>query len=217
MIDDAIAVEKEGLKGKVYLDARGLATLEDQVQRGAYPDYDQSLLQAAEALRKYSSLEVVLDKRQDLFQPGDCPDAALYCGWYSLAQYIDAFEWNRGAVGYHMASAEATKLRDPESEVWCKRMLEDGVCATLGPVAEPYIAAFPRPSEFFPLLASGKFTLAEVYWRTVPFASWQMILIGDPLYNPYGQAPPLKIDQVDDEAIKRLVLGPQTVLPVPSK
>ena len=42
---------------------------------------------------------------------GNDPDAALYCGWYSLAKYVDAFDWKPGAVAYHLASSEAHTLR----------------------------------------------------------------------------------------------------------
>ena len=146
LIDQSVEVEKQGLTGKVYLDARGLAKLEDtNVQPNSYADYDQSLLRTAELVKQHTNLEVVLDTQQELFAEDSCPQAALYCGWYSLAKYRDAFQWQPGAVGYHMASSEASTLRDTASEVWCKRMLEDGVVATLGPTHEPYISAFPRP------------------------------------------------------------------------
>ena len=56
-------------------------------------------------------MKVVLDKKPAVFPPGSCPDAALYCGWYSLANYVPAFKWNKGAVGYHVASSEATTLK----------------------------------------------------------------------------------------------------------
>jgi hypothetical protein len=98
---------------------------------------------------------------------------------------VDAFDWVPGAVGYHLASAEATTLRDPSSQVWCKKMLEKGVCATVGPVYEPYLVAFPRPDEFFSLLLRGDLTLVECYSLTNPFNSWMMTLIGDPLYRPF--------------------------------
>ena len=99
--------------------------------------------------------------------------------------FRDAFDWQPGAIGYHMASGEASTLRRPDSQVWCKRMLEDGVCATLGPVAEPYLQSFPPPNEFFSALLTGEDTLVECYYRTKPFNSWIMTLIGDPLYRPF--------------------------------
>jgi uncharacterized protein (TIGR03790 family) len=98
---------------------------------------------------------------------------------------VDAFDWTPGAVAYHLASGEATTLRDPGSQAWCKKMIEDGVAATIGPVYEPYLAAFPRPEQFFGLLLEGKLTLVECYYRTLPHNSWMMTLIGDPLYRPF--------------------------------
>jgi len=198
LIDSAIEVEKTGLSGKVYIDARGINDKTPSV--GSYGDYDQSLRDLARLLKEHTSLEVVLDDRPELFQPGDCPDAALYCGWYSLTKYVDAFQWKPGAVGYHLASGEATTLRKAGSEAWCKRMLESGVGATLGPTYEPYLAAFPRPLDFFPLLLTGRYTLAETYARTNPFNSWVMVLVGDPLYNPFRNNP-----QFDEEKLPEIV------------
>ena len=186
LIDTALEVEKKGLRGKVYIDARGLAKPDDaNPQPGSYADYDRSLQVLAKIVNDQTDLPVVLESTPQLFQPGQCKNAALYCGWYSLGKYIDAFDWVPGAVAYHLASAEATTLRDPNSQVWCKKMLEHGVCATIGPVYEPYLAAFPRPDEFFSLLLHGDSTLVECYAATNPFNSWMMTLIGDPLYRPF--------------------------------
>jgi uncharacterized protein (TIGR03790 family) len=190
LIDMAIQTETNGLDGKVYLDGRGLAELDGKpAQAGSFQAYDRGLLQTASKLESNGRLEVILDTKPDLFQPGSCPNAALYCGWYSLAKYVDAFDWQPGAIAYHLASSEAKTLRAGESEVWCKRLLEDGVCATLGPVAEPYLQAFPPPNKFFPMLMSGKYSLVECYYRTKPYNSWMMTLIGDPLYNPFRNKP----------------------------
>lgn len=188
LVDAAIETEKNGLKGKIYLDARGIGTLEEaNVAQGSYADFDRALLMAAGQLREATDMEVVVEETPGLFQEGECPDAALYCGWYSLAKYVDAFDWAPGAVAYHMASAEARTLRDEKSQVWCKKMLEDGVAATIGPVYEPYLIAFPRPNDFFELLVQGDLTLVECYYRTQPFNSWMMTLIGDPLYRPFAK------------------------------
>ena len=195
LIDDAIAVEKAGgLTGKAYIDARGLTTLEGPpLEPGSYPDYDRALLVTAKGLEGLKDesdeprFEVTLNDQAELFAPGQCPDAALYCGWYSLAKYVDAFDWKQGAVAYHLASAEAVTLKETDSQAWCKKLLQDGVAATIGPVGEPYLVAFPRPNEFFALLVQGELPLVEVYYRTQPFNSWMMVLIGDPLYRPYAK------------------------------
>jgi len=139
-----------------------------------------------------SSMEVIVDSRSELFPVGTCPNAALYCGWYSLANYVDSFGWQKGAVGFHVASGEAKTLRNKSSNVWCKRMIEEGVAATIGPVREPYLSSFPLPDHFFPLLMSGKMPLMDVYFRTTPFLSWMQVLIGDPLYVPFLKNPSIR-------------------------
>ncbi len=191
MIDDAIAAEKEGLTGKVYIDARGI-----KAGDSGYGEYDEDLRKMADLLKTRTDLPVVLDNAPGLFERGQCPDAALYCGWYSLGKYVDAFKWNRGSVAYHIASSEAVSLHDPKAQYWCKRMLDEGVAATVGPVAEPYLMSFPRPRDFFGLLLTGRYTLAEVYWNTCPVASWMQVLLGDPLYAPFKQHPLLKPEDV---------------------
>ena len=56
-------------------------------------------------------------------------------------------------MGYHIASYECETLKKEGSTVWCKRMLEEGVAATLGPVAEPYVQAFPPCPRCFSALS----------------------------------------------------------------
>ena len=186
IIDDSIETEKQGLKGVAYFDARYPKL--PKTYLSAYQVYDLSLRKAANFFKKSGCMPVVLNTSAKLFQPGECPSAALYCGWYSLRKYVDAFEWNKGAVAYHIASGECTSLKK-ENREWCRMLLKDGVAATLGPVAEPYLQAFPPPEIFFPLLASGRLTLVETYFTSLPFLSWRMILIGDPMYRPFLKHP----------------------------
>jgi len=180
LVDKAIAAEKTPLKGIAYIDSRGLAN-----KPGYSPGYyDQSLRDLAVLTRLRTQLPVKEEQTDALFAPGACPQAAIYCGWYSLKKYVDAFDFVDGAVGYHIASFEAVSLHDPNSTQWCPAMLRDGITATLGSVAEPYLSAFPEPAAFFQELYSGS-RLVEAYYRTNPFNSWQLLLIGDPLYTPF--------------------------------
>jgi len=183
IIDDSLQTEKEGLHGTAYFDARWPDPGDKKVS--GYAFYDRAIHNAARLVEKSRSMPVVLDSQQKLFGPGQCPDAALYCGWYRLAHYVDAFTWKRGAVGFHIASSECGTLKNKGSNVWCKVMLEKGVAATIGPVSEPYVQAFPIPDLFFSLLIDGRLTLAECYALSNPYWSWQMVLIGDPLYTPF--------------------------------
>ena len=189
LVDDALAAEQNGLTGTFYIDARGLP---DSPDADAYARFDGHLRKLSEIIKKQTTFPVVLDDQPALFPPGSSPQAALYVGWYSLREYVDAFTWQKGAVAFHVASSECTTLRQKGSNVWCKRLLEKGVAATLGPVAEPYLHSFPLPDEFFPLLLTGRLPLLEVYFRTIPHLSWRQILIGDPLYTPFRDHPALR-------------------------
>jgi len=182
IITASASAEKTGLKGTFYIDAGGLQ-----------PRYDQHLTDLAAFVKDKAPMKVVLETTQALFPPNSCPDTALYVGWYSLRRYVPAFAWNEGAVGWHIASFEAMHLRDADSQEWCVKMLQNGVAATVGAVNEPFLGSFPLPEEFFPLLMTGKYTLAECYWRTTPYASWRLTLIGDPLYNPFAKNPQVKL------------------------
>ncbi len=183
IIDDSLATEAQGLKGTAYFDARWKRPAKEERVGTAF--YDQSIHRAAARVRTDQRLPVVVNDQQAVFAPGEAPEAALYCGWYSLSRYVDAFTWKRGAVGYHIASGECGTLRPGSGQGWCKRMLESGVAATLGPVGEPYLQAFPPPEAFFALLLDGSYSLVESYFLSLPFLSWQMVLIGDPLYRPF--------------------------------
>ena len=183
IIDDSIKTEEKGLSGIAYFDARWPDPGHKKLS--AYALYDRSIHLASGRVKKSRRLPVVLDEKQDLFKPGACPDAALYCGWYSLANYVDAFQWKSGSIGYHIASSECSTLKQKNSNVWCKKMLEKGVAATIGPVSEPYVNAFPLPELFFGLLVDGNLTLAECYLISIPYLSWKMVLVGDPLYRPF--------------------------------
>jgi uncharacterized protein (TIGR03790 family) len=182
IVADAIQVEKQGLAGIAYFDARW----PNKGDKNPNPtsSYDASIHGAARIVEKSNKMKVMLDDRESLFQSGEAKNAALYCGWYSLGQYIDAFTWAKGAIGFHVASLECSTLKSKSSSVWCKTMLEKGVAATLGPVSEPYLQSFPQPEVFFGCLLDG-YSLSQCYAVSNPFWSWQMVLIGDPLYRPF--------------------------------
>ena len=183
IIDDSIAAEKIGLSGKAYFDARW--PNKKEVKTFGYGFYDRSIHRAADLVKKSGLMPVQIEQTQQLFGIGESPNASLYCGWYSLANYIDAFTWTPGAVGYHIASSECATLKRSNSRVWCKRMLDEGIAATIGPVGEPYVQAFPVPEIFFHFLIDGYLTLAECYQISLPYLSWKMVLVGDPLYRPF--------------------------------
>jgi uncharacterized protein (TIGR03790 family) len=184
LVDKAISAEITGLHGFACIDSRGIP---DDKQQYSFGYVDQQLRDLAVLLRVHTNLEVKEERTEKLFEPGSCPRTAIYCGWYSLKKYVDAFDFVDGAVGYHIASFEAIDLRDANSTQWCPAMLTHGITATLGPVAEPYLSSFPNPKDFFLELLDGA-CLAEAFYHTELLCSWQMLLIGDPLYMPFKKS-----------------------------
>jgi uncharacterized protein (TIGR03790 family) len=182
LVDRAIETEQRGLTGKAYVDSRGMQP-DGTV---GYGYYDQGLRDLADLLRSHTSYPVVLEDTERRFsQHGEAPDVAIYTGWYKLRSYEDAFTFNPGAIGYHIASGEAVSIHDPNEPGWCKNALERGITVTLGPTGEPYVDAFPLPNELFAVLLTGRYSLAEAYALTTRYVSWRMVLFGDPLYNPW--------------------------------
>ncbi len=186
MINDSLAAEKTGLHGIAYFDARWPPVKKGSPQPTGYRFYDESLYQAAKIVAK--RMPVKVEGTSKLFPPHSAPRAALYAGWYSLGHYIDSFTWVRGAIGYHIASSECVTLHNPENTGWCVQMLEHGAAATIGPVHEPYVQGFPLPVLFFAALTQGYLNLGESYLISLPYLSWQMVLVGDPLYHPFSPA-----------------------------
>ena len=112
MIDHAVETEAVGLKGKVYVDARGIGfdpARPDETGGYGYGAYDESMREMAKLLDK-AGLAVTLDDKDACFADGTCPDAALYCGWYSHGVYIASNTFVKGAVAWHLASSEAVTL-----------------------------------------------------------------------------------------------------------
>ncbi len=104
IIDDSLTAEKTGLTGTAFFDARWPQPKQEKAKElKGYDFYDNSIHLAAEQIKKDGRLNVVIDDKNKLFQPGECPNTALYCGWYRLGQYLDAFDWQTGAIGYHIA------------------------------------------------------------------------------------------------------------------
>jgi uncharacterized protein (TIGR03790 family) len=205
----SLKAEAEGLTGKVVLDAGGHLAIDPTNPN--YVSFDQKIVALRNLLTQKAKVAVVFDAEKEVLPPNSVKDVALYCGWYKVRDYTPSCTFSPGAVGYHVASFEMVSLQTPGERGWCKGLLSDGIAATLGPVNEPFLTAFPPPDEFFPLLLTGKMTLAEVYWNTTPTVSWRIALVGDPLYNPYKVNPALAVQDLPQSlkaAVERVTTTP---------
>jgi uncharacterized protein (TIGR03790 family) len=195
MIDTSIKVEAAGLQGKVALDSRGIPLHSLSGKSDGYGAYDQTIRNCATLLREHTKVDLVADDHPELIPLGSADDCAVYCGWYSPGRFVKSVTLVPGAVAAHIASFEMTTLHNPTGD-WCRNLLDGGAVATFGPVGEPYLHAFPTADEFFPLLLTGKLTLAEIYWATNPLISWKMTMVGDPLYTPFKVNPALMTEDL---------------------
>ncbi len=193
MIATSVRVEARGLHGRVVIDSLGAPPGQDPPAHKGYGPYDQTLRGFDEVLAGHRGIDVLFDQNEALLPPHAASDVALYVGWYAVNGYVPTCSFAGGAVAMHVASYTLKSLRTPGQTNWAAGLITDGAVATIGPVAEPFLFAFPHADDFFPLLMTGKLTLAECYWRTEPVASWQMTCIGDPLYNPYKADPQLTV------------------------
>ncbi|MDW8344263.1 MAG: TIGR03790 family protein [Verrucomicrobiae bacterium] len=182
MMDDAVRIERVGLAGRVYLDARG-------IQNGdGYQQGDDWLRDAAVAFRE-AGFEVELDERGETL-PADAAvtDAAVYAGWY--AHHADGpfaredFQFLPGAVAYHIHSFSAASVRTRTAH-WCGPLLARGAAVTAGNVYEPYLSLTPHVNIWIRRLLDGS-TWIEALYASVPALSWQTTMIGDPLYRPFA-------------------------------
>lgn len=204
LIAASVKAEADGLAGKVVVDAGGHLAIDSKHPN--YAAFDQTLHNLADFVRTKTNLTLVFDEKREVLPARSVQDVALYTGWYALVNYTPACTFNPGAVGYHIASFEMTTLRQENNRGWVRGLLNDGIAATLGAVNEPFLHAFPPPDEFFPLLMTGKLTLAEVYWKTNPLVSWRIAMIGDPLYTPY-KAKPAVAPEALPEALQAALKG----------
>jgi uncharacterized protein (TIGR03790 family) len=193
----SLKAEKEGLKGRIVIDSMGGSAPDGKPDKeGGYRAFDEKLARLAQLVGAHTKMPLTFDRRHPVLPPNSVKDVAIYCGWYSVRNYVPACEFKAGAVGYHIASYEMLSLRTDNEKGWVAGLLNDGIASTLGAVAEPYLSSMPSPDEFFPLLLTGRLTLAEVYWKTTPMTSWMMSFIGDPLYTPFKVNPQLQPEQL---------------------
>jgi tetratricopeptide (TPR) repeat protein len=92
-----------------------------------------------------------------------------------------------GAFAYHLHSFSAETLRTTTSH-WCGPLLAKGATCTMGCVYEPYLQFTPNIAVFLRALGGG-YTFGEAAWASQIALSWQITVIGDPLYQPFKKSP----------------------------
>ncbi len=187
LVKKSIEAEQNGLWGRAYFDSRGV------IDDPHYKVGDDWILGGAELFRRLG-FETVVDKNSWTF-PVDFPmsQIAVYAGWYDgnasgpFAQPV--VEFMPGAFAYHLHSYSAQTLRSTTLN-WCGPLLAKGATCTMGCVDEPSIQFTPNVAAFLIRWTVNRFTFGEAAWTSESALSWQITMIGDPLYCPFAKDPP---------------------------
>jgi uncharacterized protein (TIGR03790 family) len=183
LVDKAIEAETHGLWGRAYFDVRN--TTEPGLKMG-----DEWIRTASEICRRLG-FETVVDENAGTFPAGfPMSHIALYLGWYDenvsgpFAQ--PAVEFMPGAFAYHLHSFSACSLRVTD-HYWVGPLLAKGATITMGCVAEPFLVGTPDLATFVSRLVYSGFSFGEAAYACQRFLSWQVTVVGDPLYRPFGR------------------------------
>jgi len=136
-------------------------------------------------------------------------------GTAKLGATIEGNSYAPGAIVDNLTSfgAVPTNFVAPEaggqqSQVSVSRWVRSGVAGVHGTVSEPLNNCFP--SRKFLVDYAGGATLAEAYWKNLPFVYWMNLVIGDPMVAPFARRPTIAIESMDGLAT---VVGDEIKLP----
>ncbi len=183
LVDKALEAESRGLWGHAYIDLRAITN-------GPYWWGDRMITNAAVAAKRLGFDTFVDNQPTSLGVGYPLSQVALYIGWYDSGVtgpfYRASVEFLPGAFAYHLHSFSAANLRSA-SENWVGPLLARGATASMGCVAEPYLEFTPNPAMFLERWGYVGMTLGEAATAAHPVLSWQTVVVGDPLYRPFGR------------------------------
>ena len=183
LVDKALVAERDGLNGRAYIDLRNITS-------GGYAAGDKWITNVA-TIAKRQGYETLVDNRPEIMGISfPFAQVALYCGWYDSEAngpfQLPVVEFMPGAIAYHLHSFSGQFPRNAEAR-WVGPLLAKGAAVTLGCIEEPYLELTPHIDIFFERLMAQRFTVGEAALAGQVFLSWQNIVIGDPLYRPFGK------------------------------
>jgi uncharacterized protein (TIGR03790 family) len=201
MIIDVGEVEKEGLWGRTYLDVAK--------KGGNFKIGDEWIDNIAKSSIA-AGIPTITDRMSNTFVTNyPMTDAAIYFGWYTQHRngpfLNDQMKFQKGAIAVHLHSFSAQQLLNPAKN-WSAALIDRGAAATLGNTWEPYLGATHHFDIFYIRLAQG-YTLIEAAFMSINVLSWQNIVIGDPLYQPFKVTSVSKESMSSDREYKLIRLA----------
>jgi len=202
LVDKAMEAETNGLCGNAYIDLRGVDT------NSPYHLGDDWILGAGKICQYYGGYQTLFDTNAATFPPDfTMSQIAFYFGWYDehasgpFAQ--PKVEFMPGAFAYHLHSFSANTIRST-TDRWVGPLLAKGATATMGCVDEPYLSGTPDVSVFAARWIAMGFTYGEAAYACQEALSWQTIVVGDPLYQPFAK-PLQKLIEDQQEAHSKTI------------
>ena len=188
LVDQAIAAEAGGLAGQACLDRRFGAIAKQFDANYGSGEWELHMAAVFAGQARFSVTEDSNPQEFGTPPAPDCPNAALYSGWYSLDHYNNAFTWNTGAIGFHLDSESAADPRMGSN--WSANAIIHGITVTSGAMAEPYLQGMAQPDGVFMNLFEGA-NVGDAFLRNTMWLKWMILNMGDPLYLPFpgGLAP----------------------------
>lgn len=181
LVDKALEAEQNGLFGTTYVDLRGITE----------PGMKQAddMFKAAGELAKLYGYEVVTETSPRTFTSATpLSDIAFYFGWYDQSvsgPFTNGMaQFRPGAFAYHLHSFSSRELRHG-GLWWTGPLLANGAAATMGCTEEPYLQATPHMNSFFYRWVNLGMSYGEAALASQPWLSWQITVVGDPLYRPF--------------------------------
>jgi uncharacterized protein (TIGR03790 family) len=86
------------------------------------------------------------------------------------------------------ATAGARALYAGSAESLLGDLVRSGVTGAIGHVSEPQLQSVARPDVLFAAYLAG-FNLVESFYLALPHLSWQAVVVGDPLCQPFSRSP----------------------------
>jgi uncharacterized protein (TIGR03790 family) len=200
LVDKAIEAENNGLWGTAYFDTRNITNT-------VMAQGDNMLKAAAELARLYG-FEVVNETSNRTYPPSTpLSDIAFYMGWYDQSvsgPFTNGMaQFRPGAFAYHLHSFSSRTLRVTDVW-WTGPLLAAGATATMGCTEEPYLQTTPQMNAFFWRFVQLGFTFGEAAYACQPSLSWQIAVIGDPLYRPFAKNQQQRYEDLEARKDKNL-------------
>lgn len=192
LMDRTLEAEARGLQGYGWFDLQN-------IQDPGYALGDYWIWEASERLAR-EGFSVFRD-----LEPSPIPASeplgkvAVYLGWYSpdvTGPFADpGFRFAPGAVAYHLHSGSAKSIRTADKH-WVGPLVARGACAVMGAVEEPYLRYTPDLKALMEQLCGGA-TFGVAAYASQRTLSWQITVVGDPLYQPFAEPPEILRDRLD--------------------